>query len=118
MITTLHRFAPPLQVTHAGPGTDLPSIAGSVATIDGMSILISTLSFPASKTDSQLYRPLAAGNRSKYSSEIRAQRNPCRGASQEIMIHAKDMVKEHLKRWIAKNGSGPDNIIFFRVSRL
>lgn len=77
------------DVTHPGPGSDKPSIAGSVATIDG-----------AAK---------------RYSSELRTQTNPRGGSSQEVMLHSKGMMLGHLKRWQnANQGRLPDSIVFFR----
>ncbi|PWN48211.1 Piwi-domain-containing protein [Violaceomyces palustris] len=77
------------DVTHAGPGSDRPSIAATVATMDG--------------------------KRNRYSAELRAQSNPRRGQSQEIMLHAKDMIIGHFKRWQSKNqGRLPSSVVVFR----
>ncbi|CDW95239.1 hypothetical protein [Sporisorium scitamineum] len=77
------------DVTHPGPGSDRPSIAGSVATVDG-------------------------GAR-KYSFELRTQTNPRGGAAQEVMLHSKGMMLGHLKKWMEANqGRLPESIVFFR----
>ncbi|KAJ1020439.1 hypothetical protein NDA13_005757 [Ustilago tritici] len=77
------------DVTHPGPDSDKPSIAGSVATIDG--------------------------GAKRYSSELRKQTNPRGGAAQEVMLHSKGMMLGHLKKWQAANqGRLPDSIVFFR----
>lgn len=77
------------DVTHPSPGTDKPSIAGSVATIDGAA--------------------------RKYSSEIRTQTNPRGGQGQEVMLHSKGMMKSHLQKWMKANQNQlPESIIFFR----
>ena len=73
-----------IDVTHAGPGSDMPSIAASVATMDGQ--------------------------RFKYSSELRAQRNT-RGGSQEIVIELEQMMLGHLRRWV---GVPPPVLLIFR----
>ncbi|SAM83943.1 related to argonaute protein [Ustilago bromivora] len=77
------------DVTHPGPGSDKPLIAGSVATIDG--------------------------GAKRYSSELRKQTNPRGGAAQEVMLHSKGMMLGHLKKWQAANqGRLPDSIVFYR----
>jgi eukaryotic translation initiation factor 2C len=62
----------------------MPSIAASVATMDGQ--------------------------RFKYSSELRAQRNT-RGGSQEIVIELEQMMLGHLRRWV---GVPPPVLLVFR----
>ncbi|EST09042.1 protein of unknown function DUF1785 [Kalmanozyma brasiliensis GHG001] len=77
------------DVTHPGPGSDRPSIAGSVATVDGG----------------------AKG----YSFELRTQTNPRGGAAQEVMLHSKGMMLGHLRKWQSQNQDRlPDSIVFFR----
>lgn len=77
------------DVTHPGPGSEHPSIAGSVATVDG-------------------------GAR-RYSFELRTQTNPRGGAAQEVMLHSKGMMLGHLRKWMEANqGRLPDSIVFFR----
>ncbi|KAN0062034.1 Protein argonaute [Thecaphora frezii] len=80
-----------VDVTHPGPGMDLPSIACSVATVDG--------------------------HRSRYSSEIRAQLNPRArrgGQAQEVLMHAESMFQGHLRRWKKRNSKLPSSVIVFR----
>lgn len=60
------------DVSHGSLGSQQPSIAACIATIDG-----------------------SCGN---YQSEIRAQRHLKGGQSQEAILHMKDMVLQHLKR--------------------
>ncbi|CAD6932562.1 unnamed protein product [Tilletia controversa] len=77
------------DVTHPPPGLGLESIAASVATVDG--------------------------GRMIYGHEVRLQRNPGRGQSQEIILAMKSMVVTHLKRWQQKNkGQLPGAILMYR----
>lgn len=77
------------DVSHAGPGSTQLSIAASVATLDA--------------------------KRTKYHSELRAQRNSSGGKSQEGILHMGDMAFEHLKHWQAQNqGRLPEAIVMFR----
>ena len=77
------------DVSHPGPGMELPSIASSVATVDG--------------------------ERTRYSSEIRAQMHPGRGKAQEVIVHSKSMMEGHLRKWLKRNsGRLPDSVIVFR----
>lgn len=85
LTSTEHLTVMGADVTHAGPGSDLPSIAATVATIDGQ--------------------------RQHYSSQIRTQRNP-RGGSQEIIVEAQSMFFGHLKAWGPRKA--PSSIIVFR----
>lgn len=76
------------DVTHGAPGTTMPSVAGSVATMDG--------------------------NRARYSSQVRCQVNE-RGSAQEILVDAAGMFEGHLQSWAeANNKSLPANVIVFR----
>ncbi|KAK0537016.1 Protein argonaute [Tilletia horrida] len=78
------------DVTHPTRRGFQPSIAASVATMDGA--------------------------RMKYSAEIRAQRHPGgRAAAQEIILDLASMMEGHLKRWQkVNNGQMPKSILFFR----
>ncbi|KAE8268903.1 hypothetical protein A4X09_0g3444 [Tilletia walkeri] len=78
------------DVTHPVRRGLQPSIAASVATMDGQ--------------------------RSKYSAEIRAQRHPGgRATAQEIILDMASMMEGHLKRWAKMNrGQLPSSILFFR----
>lgn len=77
------------DVTHPPPMSGLDSIAASVATVDGGRVV--------------------------YGHEVRLQRNPGRGQSQEIILAMKEMVKGHLVRWKARNqGKLPTSILIFR----
>ena len=62
-----------LDVTHAGPGSGMPSIVGSVASIDP--------------------------NSGKFSNQIRLQHNPDNGLSQEIILDLYGVMKDHLNGW-------------------
>ncbi|KAK0545225.1 Protein argonaute, partial [Tilletia horrida] len=78
------------DVTHPVKGTFRPSIAATVATMNGV--------------------------RTKYSAEIRAQRHKGgEAAAQEIIIDAGNMMTGHLRRWAKiNNGRLPKSIVFFR----
>lgn len=77
------------DVSHAAPGSTQLSIAASVATIDG--------------------------KRTKYHSELRAQRHVRGGKSQEAIVDMKDMAIQHLNNWAKANGGTlPSSIIVFR----
>ncbi|KAK0518600.1 Protein argonaute [Tilletia horrida] len=77
------------DVTHPPPGLGLDSIAASVATADASRVI--------------------------YGHEVRLQRNPGRGQSQEIILSMKDMIKAHLQRWARRNANAlPTSIIMFR----
>ncbi|KAK0550381.1 DNA polymerase alpha accessory factor Mcl1 [Tilletia horrida] len=78
------------DVTHPVRGSGRPSIAASVATMNGA--------------------------RTKYSAEIRAQRHVGgQAAAQEIIIEAGAMMEGHLRRWAKENnGQLPKSICIFR----
>ena len=78
-----------IGVTHGGPGSGLPSIAGSVASIDPLS--------------------------GKFSNQIRLQHNPDQGVSQEIILDLFGVMKDHLDGWMKyHDGKLPTSILLFR----